>query len=456
MNLKIIGGVIVVLLLGGGSVHAQSADALLDKLVEKGVLSVKEANELREEADKNFTQAYTVKSGMPDWVSQLKISGDMRGRYEGFFSNSEYEPATGPQRGWVDRNRYRYRLRLGVTATLFDNFEVGLRLTSSEPASGDVGYGGDPISGNSTFQNNASKKFIYIDQAYGKWYFANGSLFSGSATLGKMENPLLVDDMVFDGDYTPEGLAIQTAFRLDDKHTVKLNLAGFIVDEIGGSSSDPYMLGAQLRWDAAWSKKFASAAGLTGLTLQNSDRLINATSVPNQNAGNTREANGVLAHEYNPFVVDAALTYTLDKFPMYKGAFPIKLGGEYMQNPSALSSADNYAWNAGVTFGKSGKRGTWDVSYTYKWLGANAWWEEVVDSDFGAFYARTTTFPGSTSNAGYSSGTNVKGHIFRLAYSPTDALTLSAKWFLTELIEPFPAGSKSDMNRIQVDAVLKF
>ena len=38
-----------------GSLHAQSADALIDKLVEKGILSVKEANDLRNEADKDLT-----------------------------------------------------------------------------------------------------------------------------------------------------------------------------------------------------------------------------------------------------------------------------------------------------------------------------------------------------------------------------------------------------------------
>ena len=35
--------------------HAQSADAIIDKLVDKGILTVKEAQDLRDEADKNFT-----------------------------------------------------------------------------------------------------------------------------------------------------------------------------------------------------------------------------------------------------------------------------------------------------------------------------------------------------------------------------------------------------------------
>ena len=61
---------------------------LLDKLVDKGILSVKEANELREEADKDFAKAYSVKSGMPDWVTALKLNGTTDcvdlGRWPGF------------------------------------------------------------------------------------------------------------------------------------------------------------------------------------------------------------------------------------------------------------------------------------------------------------------------------------------------------------------------------------
>ena len=49
--------------------QAQSVDSLLDKLVDKGVLTVTEAKELREEVDKDFDKAYSAKSGMPEWVT---------------------------------------------------------------------------------------------------------------------------------------------------------------------------------------------------------------------------------------------------------------------------------------------------------------------------------------------------------------------------------------------------
>src|SRR5260370_32461163 len=79
---------------------AQSSDSLIDKLVQKGILTVKEANDLKEEADKNFTQAYSVKSGMPEWVTALKFNGDFRGRYEENNSDNIY---------YVTRDRFRYR-----------------------------------------------------------------------------------------------------------------------------------------------------------------------------------------------------------------------------------------------------------------------------------------------------------------------------------------------------------
>jgi hypothetical protein len=433
-----------------GTSYAQSADALIDKLVQKGILTVKEGNELREEADKGFNQAYSVKSGMPDWVNALKINGDFRGRFEGFYSEND---------NFAERNRFRYRARLGVTATLFDNLEVGMRLTSSETAGGFTE--GDPISNNTSFSNNGSKKSVFFDLAYAKWSPLHSGNLSGSITVGKMETPFVVSDMVFDQDYTPEGIALQTAYAFSGKHTLKGNLAGYALDELGASPDDPAMLGAQARLDSAWSKKVSTSAGVSGFWIKSEESLTSA-NVPNINVGNTRvpvvppsTAGGYPAYNFNPVVADASLTYTLDKAPWYKGAFPIKVGGEYMNNPAAPSSADNDAWNAGITFGKAGKKGTWELAYSYKWLGANSWYEELTDSDFGAYYAATPP-NSSRTGAGYYAGTNVKGHIVKASYSPYDPLTLSVKWFLTELINDYGVAGSSQMNRLQVDASLKF
>ena len=425
---------------------AQSADALLDKLVEKGILTQSEAKQLREESDKDFRAAYQSKSGLADWVTSLKVNGDFRGRYDAL-------------NGWdstmQDRNRFRYRVRFGVTAVMWDNLEAGIRLTSSDPSGT---FGGDPISGNTTFQDNGSKKFVYLDLAYGKWTPLNTYSFRDTIGIGKTENPFTFSEMVFDHDYTPEGAFDQFVYTINDFQSLKLNLGVAVLDELSGSSNDPLLLGAQLQWDAIWLRKegrkvIETSLGGGFLGVKNPENLGNG-AVPNQNVGNTRDAAGNLEYDYNPIVANAAVTYTLENFPMFSGFFPIKVAGEYMHNPAAPHQ--NSGWWAGVTFGKAGKRRTWELAYKYKYLEGDAWYEEFTDSDYGAYYAVAPANSGRGS--GYNAGTNVKGHIVKASYSPYDALTLAVSYTLSDLVknENNQYGASDTVGRLIADAVLKF
>lgn len=425
------------------STLAQSSDALIDKLVDKGILTVNEAKDLRDEADKDFATAHSTKTGMPEWVTALKVNGDFRGRYESF---SFDDPAS------VARNRFRYRARLGFTANIKDQFEVGLRLTSSEAASG--ASGGDPISGNTTFSDNASKKNVYLDLAYAKWSPINTADWTGVFTLGKMENPFLFPStMMFDRDYTPEGAAGELTWRPADGHSLKMTGGGFVLDERGGNSDNPYLASAQMRWDAKWNKHLASSIGVSAWMVGNSGGTnLASVQVPNQNSGNTRVGTQ-LVNDYTPVQADVSLTYTMDSFPMYPAAFPITAFGEYIKNTAVSDQDQGYA--AGVMFGKSGKKGAWDLSYQYRRFEGDASYEEFAESDFGANYINASS-PLSGGGTGYRAGTNVKGHILRAQYSPYDSFTFGISYWLTELIVPSPSGSESGTGRLQVDAVLKF
>jgi len=445
-------------LAGAIQTPAQSVDALLNKLVEKGILTVQEAGELRKETDQDFTKAYQARSGLPDWVTAFKINGDFRGRFAGFYGDNPL---------FQDRNRWRYRARLGFTAVLLDDFEVGLRLGSGEPIKGQENLGGNPLGGSTTFNNNASMKFIYLDLAYGKWTAIHSADWTVAATIGKMESPFAFSYMVLDPDYTPEGGALQVSYNLTDRHALRLNSGAFMIKEFDVSSDDPYWAGVQARADSKWSRRLGTSAGISFLSISHVDRLSN-DAVPNVNRGNTRVlppgttniAKAVPQYAFNPIVADASLTYSLDNFPFYAGPFPIRVAGDYICNPAAPHSADNYGYSAGIVFGKSGKKNTWELSYTWRWLGANAWWEELVDSDFGAFYP--VALANSDAGEGYGSGTDIQGHIIRLAYSPGDHLTLSARLFITDLIStrdlppPLPTTGSRKMNRLQLDASLKF
>lgn len=427
------------------SALAQSADALIDKLVDKGILSVKEASDLREEADKGFTTAYSVKSGMPEWVTALKMNGDFRTRYEAF----DFEDS-----GTASRSRFRYRARFGITAVMKDNFEVGIRIGSGDLDSGVPTGGIDPLSNNQSFQNNGSKKGIFLDLAYGKWSPLNNAEWTGSFTAGKMENPFLFPStMMFDRDYTPEGAAGELSFRPDADNTLKLTGAGFVLDERSGNKDNPYLAAAQMRWDSTWSKHFSSSLGVSAWMIGNGGgtNLANV-QVPNQNSGNTRVGTQ-LVNDYTPVQADISLTYTKESFPMYPGTFPITMFGEYIKNTAVSDRDQGYA--AGLTLGKSGKKGTWDVSYQYRHVEGDASYEEFTESDFGANYLNALS-PSSTGNSGYRPGTNVKGHILKAQYSPYDSFTLGVTYFMTDLIDPSPVGSKSGSGRLLVDAVLKF
>lgn len=434
-------------LLSGASAQAQSADALIDKLVTKGILSAEEAQELREDSDAGFTAAYKAKSGMSDWVDAVRFNGDFRGRYDGIYKDVD---------GLVDRHRWRYRLRYGVTIDMLDNFEVGFRLGSGDVSG--LSSTVDPISQNASFENNGAKKGVYIDLAYASWNPLRGPTWSAGTTIGKMENPFVFSDAVFDRDYTPEGIAQFVGYRLNAEHALKLIGAAWALDEISASSHDPYFFGGQLRWNADWNPEWQSNAGVALFSITNREKLGN-TDVPNINVGNTRlpaNANATSpfpAYAFNAFMVDAAITYNfLEGIPFYNTKFPVTLSGDFTHNHTAPDQ--NIGYSVGVVFGKSGKRGLWDVTYRYKHIEADVWYEELLNSDSGVFYPAALANSGQAT--GYRSGTNLKGHEVKVQYSPYDAITLGVTGYFLEAVEPTPGEGGSDIVRLQVDAVLKF
>jgi len=430
--------------------YAQSSDALINKLEQKGILSADEAKELREESKQdfntgftnNFGKAFSKITGMPDWVTGYKLGGDFRGRFDDM---------TGDNPNFPDRMRFRYRLRVGLTVNMLDDLLVGFRVGSGEPAPG-TGYGGNPLSNNSTLQDGFTKKFAYIDAAYGRWTPINDGTWMLSATIGKMDNPFQLSPMVFDNDLTPEGVVMQAGYKFNDRQSLSFIGAAYILDEQKLSSQDPFMYGGQILWTAKWTPKVETSLSIAGFDIVNPS-LLTVDSVPIVNVGNSRKSvpaltGGLgastygLSYNYNPIIGDFSVTYWLDSFPLYKGKFPIKLGGEFMDNPAAPSNTEGY-WG-GIMLGKSGKKGTWDISYRYQYLEADAWYDQMVDDDNAAFYSNqvvggpgtSTSGSGTTIPVGVLGGTNIKGHLVRFNYSITDSLTFSLACYINDLINP--------------------
>jgi putative porin len=148
-------------------------------------------------------------------ITELELYGDVRLRYQ--YNGGETKdrgPVAAPGTGvagtndWLERERERYRLRLGLRGTLMDDWFFGLRLeTSNNARSTNVTYGDDTASstpgGGGPFEKNSD--LVYIGQAYGGYKGFPGFTF----TAGRMPNPIVNTRMVWDPDINPEGLAEQ-------------------------------------------------------------------------------------------------------------------------------------------------------------------------------------------------------------------------------------------------------
>ncbi|MGH7993237.1 MAG: hypothetical protein ACREDQ_06965, partial [Limisphaerales bacterium] len=114
-------------------IHAQSSvDALLNKLEQKGILTVDEVKELKAENQQDsaadLNKAMNSRFQMPDWVTGYKIYGDFRGRFDELTTSSSGNPTTGLNA--EDQIRLRYRLRVGLQVNMKDNLQVGFSLGS--------------------------------------------------------------------------------------------------------------------------------------------------------------------------------------------------------------------------------------------------------------------------------------------------------------------------------------
>ena len=149
-------------------------------------------------------------------VTEMELYGDLRLRYDYRAGETKSTgPVASPASGvagindWQERERERYRLRLGLRGTLLDDWFFGVRLeTANGSRSTNVTIADDTASstpgGGGPFEKNSDT--VYVGQAYGGYKGFPGFTFTG----GRMPNPLVIANrLVWDPDINPEGLAEQ-------------------------------------------------------------------------------------------------------------------------------------------------------------------------------------------------------------------------------------------------------
>jgi len=440
---------------------ANDVGNLIDKLVEKGILSDSEALQLLQEAQKEdakekeelkqaakdlVKEAGTDAFGIPEWIKRIKAGGDLRLRHDTQWRKTENDD--------YDRNRERFRIRLGIRAKVTDTTEIGVRLASGS------GYQNTT---NQSYDNHARGKEIFIDRAYASWKPYDFFKITG----GKHKNSLFTSSLVWDSDINPEGFFEHLNFDIIDRVNIFSNLGQCFIEELNlkDSDRDPALLIFQLGSIIKSFEKIKIELAGTYYNFKNLDELewkngllSNKTEFLGYNNNHSQQmifsSDGKLLNQFKCLGFDAKIKIT-QVLPM-----PFSIFGSYIYNketdiekliengvdpgdsdPDKLKSYAgddrDSGWQVGISLGKKKKKGDWYVKYFYQELEDYAFPAAFVDSDF------------------HGGGTNNKGHYIQLRYFLMDNIQARATGFFTGREDEDKDGQK-DEDRLQLDMVIKF
>jgi hypothetical protein len=354
------------------SAQAGEIDLLLQKLVEKGVITAGEAQQIGTETKEQVKKeiAKGTYSSLPAWVQNTKLKGDFRLRLQ-----NNHPKVTGNTEN--ERLRARLRLRLGLESKVNDKLLVafGLATGTTDATSYDAAR-----STNQSFQDSFAKKAIDLDYAYVKYAATPWATLTG----GKMKFlPWEPTDLIWDTDITPEGAAVELNKKLNDKTSVFMNTAGFVIDELSSESSDPVMYVIQ----PGMNYQFTDRVALKGAFAYYDFSNIKGRILDGSQGTNTRTS-GPTGLMYNFRPINPALEINI-KQP-FKGLgvsfldIPsLSLFGEYVHNLAISESKNRTGFSTGFKFGaeKIAGWGDWDVKYIYAQLEKDAVPDILPDSD---------------------------------------------------------------------------
>lgn len=214
--------------------------------------------------DQAQSEGWGMPAALPDWISRLRISGDLRLRYQGDVFAEEnvrgtyIDFLTVNDRGGIgragiaafantteDRQRFRARLRFGAEATLPGGWNAAFRI-----ATGNLR---NPVSVNQTLGVTSARYQTGLDHAYLRWSGETDSRLNAlTLTGGRLPNPFLTTDLVWDNDVTMEGVAAsyRRGFSRSepDRNTVFATVGAFPMQEVE-LTRDKWYYGAQLGAD---------------------------------------------------------------------------------------------------------------------------------------------------------------------------------------------------------------
>ncbi len=394
-----------------GPSWAGSVDKLIDKLVEKKILTKSEATELitemqaeeAKEAKGKKEVAAAAKEApktfeIPKWVENTKLKGDLRVRYETQDTKGDTNP---------DRNRERVRLRLGVETNINEQWVAGFGFATGS---------GDPRSVDQTFEDTFSTKEIRLDYAYAQYT----PVAWASIIAGKFKNPIWkTEQLLWDSDINPEGIAANIKFEPVKNVELFANIGGFTLEEFSDKANDPYLIALQpgVNFKLPGSMYLKAAGTYYNFNYVEGNKWKSGTTATSGSgtwgSGTNTNVAGVYQYDYDSFAGD--IEFGITKIPG-----PVPFAAVYGQYIHSMDANDNNdGWLAGLKFGDKSIKdfGDWQLSYNYRRLEKDAW------PDF---------LPESTA---YNGNTNIKGHKGLVGFGIYKNIYLSLTYFNFEHIQ---------------------
>jgi len=386
-------------------------DALIEKLVEKGILTKREAVELKGEiaADEKLLREEGFKQSLPSWVQDLKLKGDFRLRHEYSKRNDASDQ---------DRSRGRIRYRLGLETKINDQTKVAAGLASN---------GGSSRSTNRTFTDAFDKSAVNLDYAYAEFQPYSWLTLTG----GKMKIPFWeAGDLLWDTDITPEGGALNLNMKTTPDLTTFFNSGAFVLDESAADQTDPYLIVLEpgFQWKMLDEKAdLKLAVAYYSFSHGAPKSVLDNRSSPTTNT----VTGGRYDYKYDSF--NPNLEWGIQN-PWSLPIPRLAVFGEFIHNPDPEDN--NNGWLAGLYLGdkKVAGPGQWQVKGSYRYLGKDAWLDSFPDSDF------------------YGGATDVKGYEAIFEYGLNKNTSISIDYYRSERI----TAAKQPESVLQTDLNFKF
>ena len=353
-------------------------------------------------------------------LPKLKFNGDFRLRFE---NTTKQEPNSVNPDILESRFREVVRFRAGLNSQINDKINFGVRVATGSPD--------DPNTADVTLGNFVDDLAISLDQVYLE-YYSNGLLVSG----GKIKNPFMSTDLVWDGDVNPQG--VSASYSVPSQGNVAAKVIGLysIVDE-ATIYPDSYMWGGQVQLAL-------TASPDLGITLAGGFYDYTIKNLSHADAGDTRSnylttvSNGgsvqsMYLSDFNLIDIIGMVDYR-----GFSEKYPLRVRANFVKNNGAEVDEDS-GYMLDLFLGRASVRNNLRFQYGYAKL--------ETDAVLAAFSNDNTTL-----------ASNYEQHTVSVDYVVLDNTTLNLTWyyFRRNKVDPALELDNDFISRIRLNAVVGF